>query len=114
MAGLLILLTLLGIVLCTSAGLGVDSRDPSFSLWPLQRIDPADAADTDTDTGTAGRNRTPAHAAEPLHPTQAKGGSVNHSGEVRNDQRARCALPAAFGTWESTPALRRGHRAVPH
>lgn len=62
MAGLVILLTLLGIVLCTSAGLGVDSRDPSFSLWPQRRIEPpGDVADTEA--AAAGRHLTSASPA---------------------------------------------------
>ena len=62
MAGLVILLTLLGIILCTSAGLGVDSRDPSFSLWPLRRLDPGDAADNGT--SGAGGHQTPSRFSE--------------------------------------------------
>lgn len=89
MAGLLILLLLLGIALCSTAGFGIDSRDPSFGLWPLKSTDLADV--TDTQTRTAGRRRA---AQRP-------------PANVAN-------VAGAYGTWVSTLAFRHGNRPLPH
>lgn len=111
MAGLVILLLCLGIILCSSAGLGVDSRDPSFSLWPPRRTDLADV--TDTQTGTARRHRSPASSGQRLPSIQCEARWLDHSDEVCNDQPARRILPAAYGAWVSTLAIRCGHRLLP-